>query len=118
MDNNVTTLLMEEYKRVSKFTVHNVFRIRKEDLQCFFIEEYTKLPEDKVDLRENLKMLKKVGFINGLMKALNSDVQAGIVGDEQDIKRRQKWFGHNKKPLPKPTSLWTSFKEQIDDAVI
>ena len=63
-------------------------------------------------------MLRKVGHIQGLMKALGSDVATGIVGDVKDLDRRKKWFGENRKPIPEPKSIKEAFLEQIDDAVI
>jgi hypothetical protein len=45
-------------------------------------------------------ILEKVGLNAGLLKSLATDFETGIIGNEADLKRRQKFFGNNKKKLP------------------
>jgi len=52
-----------------------------------------------------LNLLRDCGYMDGLLKLLNSNAETGIVGSESDINRRQAIFGRNNVTLPSITSF-------------
>jgi len=50
-----------------------------------------------------------------LSNPLLSLSQTGIIGDVKDINRRKKFFGKNKRSLPKTRSFWAILWDQFDE---
>jgi len=46
------------------------------------------LPDNRGEKRETLIILEKIGCNQGLLTALSTDQQTGIIGDVKDIDRR------------------------------
>lgn len=67
---------------------------------------------------ERLEELNKLGGPLGVLAATGSNPSTGIMGDDRDIKRRQSFFGPNKKPVPQLPPFWESFKDAIDDKIL
>ena len=65
--------LMNQYMKVSPLSVQNVFKLRPEELQLFFRKEHLDISENKGETRESLRILKKVGMYDGLLKLIESD---------------------------------------------
>mmetsp|Transcript_104994 Transcript_104994/g.145192 ORF Transcript_104994/g.145192 Transcript_104994/m.145192 type:complete len:131 (+) Transcript_104994:133-525(+) len=74
--------------------------------------------DNEVPMETRLEKLAQHGGAHGVLKATGSDEKTGIMGDERDIKRRQSFFGPNKKPMPQLPPFWESFKDAIDDRII
>ena len=53
------------------------------------------MPDNEGEVRTALTILKECGYNEGVCKLLNTNSATGILGDEEDIKRRQKLFGRN-----------------------
>lgn len=114
---DVNTPLLGQYrKEKSSITKKNVFRISKEDLTLFFEKRNIKQPDNEGECRVSLNILKDCGYIKGLCKLLNSDPVTGIVGDKQDILRRQKVFGKHSIALPEISKFWTLLSRNFEDS--
>jgi len=73
------------------------------------------MPDNAGERRECLIILEKVDWKEGLLKSLVTDAETGIIGDINDIKRRRKFFGKNKRSLPTVRSFWAILWDQFDE---
>jgi len=80
--------LLAQYNKTPELSVSSVFKLRPEELKLFFEREHTRLPDNEGEKRECLKILEQVGMKEGLLKALATDAETGIIGDTKDINRR------------------------------
>jgi len=62
--------------------------LRPEELELFFERDRNNMPDNEGEKRETLSILEDVGYNSGLVNSLASNLSAGIVGDEKDIKTR------------------------------
>jgi hypothetical protein len=67
------------------------------------------------DLDSATKILNDYKGVQGIIKKLATDQDAGIIGDDRDIQRRKKYFGSNSKPLRQPPSLFSSIKQEASN---
>ena len=81
--------LMVQYQKHEELSVHFAFKLRPEELELFFERDRNNLPDNEGEKRETLSILEDVGYNSGLINSLASNLSAGIVGDERDIKTRQ-----------------------------
>ena len=96
VEEHLKTPLMAQYSKYPEITVSHYFKLRKNELKFFFMQEYLEMSEDFVSqYRESLNMLRKVGYTQGLLSYLASDPKTGIAGDARDIERRKAIFGEN-----------------------
>jgi hypothetical protein len=63
-------------------------------------------------------LLKDCGYVQGLLKILDTSDHDGIVGSEEDIRRRQDVFGGNSVVLPSITPFLDLYAEQFEDSNI
>jgi len=75
-------------------------------------------PANKGENRIGLNILKDCGYVQGLCQLLSTDPVNGIVGDEEDIKRRQKNFGRHKIRMPTIDSFMTLAARQFEDPTV
>lgn len=68
--------------------------------------------------KARLDLYKKLGFGEGLMKMLGTEIHSGIIGDQKDLVRRIKFFGQNVKPLPQLPGILDSIKEALDNRIL
>lgn len=80
----------KESKKVSN---SQIFRVEKEDLCEFFKPEQHKKPPNTGECRNTLNMLRECQYNAGLCRLLGTDMKTGIIGDKEDIERRQRFFG-------------------------
>jgi len=99
-------LLSKKHEAIS--SVSRIFKVRDEQLTELFKEE-NRAAEGGAS--NSLQKLKSLGFAEGVMQGLATDVGTGIIGDERDIRRRSGLFGKNTKPLPALPSVFGSIKE-------
>jgi hypothetical protein len=74
-----------------------------------------KLPDNEGECRISLNVLRDCGYNYGLCRLLNSDKDTGIIGDKQDILRRQNIFGKHTIALPEITSFYTLLSRNFED---
>ena len=101
IDEDLATPLLSKYKKLSSLDNKNIFRLTKEDLTLFFDRSNNKEPDNDGESRISLNILKDCGYNHGLCKLLNTDPEIGIIGDEDDLNRRNKIFGQHFIDLPK-----------------
>lgn len=80
--------LLAQYNKTPELSVSSVFKLRQEELKLFFARDHTRLPDNKGEKRECLTILEQVGLKEGLLRALATDADTGIIGDTKDINRR------------------------------
>ena len=102
----IKTPMLDEF-RDPVLTNKSVFRLRVEDLALFFTKKNVAKPENTGETRIALKVLKSCGYNTGLCTLLSTDENNGIVGDKDDIERRQAEFGKNSIALPSIPSFET-----------
>ncbi|XP_074379779.1 putative calcium-transporting ATPase 13, plasma membrane-type [Apium graveolens] len=73
----------------------------------------TRLVKDK-----DLEHLETLGGVEGLVSALRTDVEHGLLADSDDIKRRQEAFGTNTYPRQPTKSFFTFVVEALKDPTI
>ena len=71
-----------------------------------FDKKNVKKPDNVGECRVSLNILKECGYNFGLCRLLNSDQDTGIIGDKEDIERRQFHFGVHSVALPKIETFW------------
>jgi len=59
-----------------------------------------------------LTKLRELGYAQNILVGINSEATTGIVGDRGDLLRRKAVYGENVKPLPTPSKIWESFKQE------
>lgn len=106
---------MAQYPKSGELSSTCIFKLRPEELEVFFRREHMKMSENLGSRRESLVILEKVGYIDGLMGAIQSDPETGIVGDLKDLARREKFFGENKRSLSKTRSFMSILWDQLDE---
>jgi len=84
-------------------------------LNLLFDKKHLRKPDNEGEVKISLEILKSCGYNDGLCKLLNSDKDTGIIGTEEDIKRRQSIFGKNKIALPEITSFHELLASQFED---
>ena len=99
-DLNIKTPLLASYMKEDTVRKKNIFRISKDDLTLFFSKKRLRMPDNDGECRISLNILKECGYTHGLCNLLSTNYETGIVGDAEDIKRRQKVFGHHFIALP------------------
>jgi magnesium-transporting ATPase (P-type) len=92
-----------------------IFRVKPEDLNLMFEKCNIKVPPNHGESRQSLNVLRDCGYNKGLSQLLVSDMESGIVGDANDINRRQKIFGKNKIALPTITPFHELLASQYED---
>lgn len=60
-----------------------------------------------------LTRLRELGYAQNILIGINSEASTGIVGDVRDLERRKAVYGANNKPLPPPSSILESFKQEV-----
>lgn len=85
---------------VSKTKTSKTFGIRSDDLQTLFEKKYYQMPLDLGRIRLSLNLLRQHGYVRGLCDLLSTDIDSGIFGGADDIKRRQRAFGVHIHPQP------------------
>ncbi|KAL1827005.1 hypothetical protein ACET3Z_005417 [Daucus carota] len=68
--------------------------------------------------KKDLAHLNDLGGVRGLMSALKTDGERGILADSDDISRRQEAFGTNTYPRPPGKSLFSFVVEQVKDTTV
>ncbi|XP_063943166.1 calcium-transporting ATPase 12, plasma membrane-type-like [Daucus carota subsp. sativus] len=68
--------------------------------------------------KKDLAHLNDLGGVRGLMSALITDEERGILADSEDISRRQEAFGINTYPRPPGKSLFSFVVEQVKDTTV
>lgn len=56
--------------------------------------------------RDSLSILKDFGYNDGICKALGTDKDTGIKGDEADLESRRETFGKNDVVMPSYLPFW------------
>jgi hypothetical protein len=64
----------------------------------------------KMACQGRLERLREQDGVSGLLRALGSETDSGIIGDKKDLLRRVAVFGGNTKPLPETTNIISSVK--------
>ena len=65
-----------------------------------FDKKNVKEPDNEGECRVSLNILRDCGYNFGLCRLLNSNPETGIIGDKEDIERRQLHFGKHSVALP------------------
>jgi hypothetical protein len=86
--------------------------LRKEDLELFFKRDFMAKPFNEGEWRITNRILERVGWVPGLLKRLATS-ETGIIGDDNDLKRRTKFFGKNKRSSLQLRSFKTLMWEQF-----
>jgi hypothetical protein len=86
--------------------------LRKEDLELFFKRDFMAKPFNEGEWRITNRILERVGWVPGLLKRLATS-ETGIIGDDNDLKRRTKFFGKNKRSSLQLRSFKTLMCEQF-----
>jgi Ca2+-transporting ATPase len=81
----------------------------------FFLKKNIRQPDNKGECRNSLNILKECGYNEGLCKLLSTDIETGIGGDVEDIKRRQAVFGKHSIALPKIQSFFNLLARNFED---
>ena len=68
------------------------------ELKDLFADENLNSNEGKKSASESLRKLREYGNAEGVMKMLATNPNAGIAGDDRDLRRRTMKFKKNKKP--------------------
>ncbi|XP_017220674.1 calcium-transporting ATPase 12, plasma membrane-type [Daucus carota subsp. sativus] len=68
--------------------------------------------------KKDLDHLGALGGVKGLMSALKTDGERGILADSDDISQRQEAFGMNTYPRPPAKSLFSFVVEQLKDTTV
>jgi len=110
--------LEEKRSQILGSMVEGQYAITKQHIYQITIKTLTMFFDNNVPLETRLEKLSQHGGAQGVLKATGSDERTGIMGDERDIKRRQSFFGPNKKPKPQLPPFLESFKDAIDDRII
>ena len=76
------------------------------------------MPDNVGECRETLNMLKECQYAHGLCRLLGSDFKTGIIGDKEDIERRQQYFGKHTIPNPQIQPFMTLLYSQFEDSNI
>jgi hypothetical protein len=66
---------------------------------------------------DGLKRLRELGYAQNILIGINSEINTGIVGDRGDLMRRMAVYGENSKPLPSPSNMWESFKQEAKNCL-
>jgi len=74
-----------------------------------------KNPDNEGECRVSLNILRDCGYSAGLCALLGSDKETGIIGDKNDILRRQQIFGKHSIALPRIQSFMTLLARQFED---
>ncbi|XP_066341725.1 calcium-transporting ATPase 7, plasma membrane-type-like [Miscanthus floridulus] len=61
---------------------------------------------------------RRLGGAAGIASALASDAEAGIRGDDRDVRRRREAFGGNTYPRRKPKGFWTHVCDALNDVFL
>nr|XP_034594622.1 calcium-transporting ATPase 7, plasma membrane-type-like [Setaria viridis] len=61
---------------------------------------------------------RRLGGAAGIASALASDAEAGIRGDDRDVRRRREAFGGNTYPRRKPKGFWTHVWDALSDVFL
>ncbi|KAK0595846.1 hypothetical protein LWI29_010589 [Acer saccharum] len=72
----------------------------------------------EIQKEKNLVQLRKIGGIPGLVSALETKINVGIIGSEEDMARRQEAFGSNTYKKPPTTSFFHFVVEAFKDQTI
>lgn len=110
--------LEEKRSQILGSMVEGQYAITKQHIYQITIKTLTMFFDNDVPMETRLEKLNQHGGAQGVLKATGSDDRTGIMGDERDIKRRQSFFGPNKKPKPQLPPFWESFKDAVDDRII
>lgn len=89
-----------EIEQEEKITKASIFQITPSELQNLFNEDNLKQSEGKRTPSQSHHHLRELGYVGEIIQKLASDHQAGIEGDEKDLRRRERIFGKNLKPKP------------------
>ena len=76
-----------------KITVAHIFKLNANELQELFKKDNLDKSEGRKVQTASLKMLRDHGSVQGMLRKLATDDFAGISGDDNDLKRRKKFFG-------------------------
>jgi hypothetical protein len=72
--------------------------LRKEDLELFFKRDFMAKPFNEGEWRITNRILERVGWVPGLLKRLATS-ETGIIGDDNDLKRRTKLYSDRSKNI-------------------
>ena len=107
---------LDKYVHVQKRkTVRSIFRLSPNELTLFFEKRNLRHPDNVGECRQSLNILKDCGYINGLCQLLNTNPVSGIVGDQEDVRRREGIYGKNHIALPVTTSFSDLLAQQFED---
>ena len=90
-------------------------RIPAEDLQLFFEKWNLKKPDNEGECMMSLNILKECGYTAGLCEHLGTNLEMGIIGDKQDVERRQSTYGKNQTPLASVSTFVTLLYRNFED---
>jgi len=96
-------------------TQKSIFRINRSELQLFFLPQNIKKPDNQGECKISLNILRDCGYNEGLCALLNTDAETGIIGDKEDIERRQVAFGKHSIALPQIQSFYTLLARNFED---
>jgi len=80
-----------------------------------FEKKNVKKPDNEGECRVSLNILRDCGYNFGLCRLLNSNQDTGIIGNREDIERRQETFGKHSIALPKISTFWTLLCRNFED---
>ncbi|KAK0607967.1 hypothetical protein LWI29_023389 [Acer saccharum] len=73
---------------------------------------------NEISKKKNLDQLRKFGGTPGMVSALETDINGGIIGSEEDVARRQEAFGSNTYKKPPTKSFFHFVAEAFKDLTI
>ena len=108
---------LKQFRKEKKKTLSSqIFKLDREDLCEFFKPEQHKKPTNQGECRNTLHMLKECQYNAGLCRLLGSDIRTGIIGDKEDIERRQRYYGSHTIAMPKIQDFSTILFMQFEDS--
>ncbi|KAK0607897.1 hypothetical protein LWI29_022203 [Acer saccharum] len=105
-----------KYKKVSRSTSYTVVNLEPHaENKSFQIDQ---ISLDKILKEKNLDRLQHFGGTPGVVSALETDVNGGIIGSQEDVARRQEAFGSNTYKKPPTKSFFHFVVEAFKDLTI
>ena len=87
-------------------------------MTLFFEKKNIRQPDNDGESRISLNILRDCGYSHGLCRLLNSDKETGIIGDKQDISRRQTVFGKHTIAMPTLSGFWILLSRNFEDSSV
>lgn len=75
-----------------------------------------KKPDNEGEARISLNILREVDYNSGLCRRLCSDPETGIIGDPNDLQRRQQIFGKHSIALPEIQTFFDLLCANFEDS--